>query len=77
MGALAQLLLAPLAPARLALWSIDRLVDSAERELYDPAVVRRELARLVRQFDDGLIDADEFDRREDDLLDRLAQGRDR
>jgi hypothetical protein len=77
MGALAQLLLAPLSPARLALWSIDRLVDSAERELYDPALVRRELTRLVGQLDDGLIDAAEFDRREDELLDRLAQGRQR
>jgi hypothetical protein len=77
MSVLSQLLLAPLAPARLALWSIDRLVDSAERKLYDPAVIRRELASLVRQLDDGLIDAAEFDLREDELLDRLTEGRQR
>ena len=33
-----------------------------------------ELADLARQLDEGLIDAEEFDRREDELLDRLVEG---
>jgi Gas vesicle protein G len=74
---LSQRLLVRLAPTRLALWSIDRLVDRAKRELHDPAAIRRELASLLRQLDDGLIGAAEFDRREDELLDRLTEGRQR
>jgi gas vesicle protein GvpG len=75
MSLLSEVLLAPLAPARLALWSIDRVVDRAEQDFHNPAVIHRELAALARQLDNGVIDGDEFDRREDELLDRLAEGR--
>jgi hypothetical protein len=74
MGVLAELLLLPLAPARVAVWSIGQVIDSATREYYDPATIRRELAELSRQLDDGLISAEEFDRREDEVLDRLEEG---
>jgi cytochrome c-type biogenesis protein CcmH/NrfG len=77
MGLLSELLLLPLAPARVALWSIGQVVDSAEREYYDPATIRRELADLSRQLDAGLISVEEFDRREDQILDRLEQGQQR
>jgi len=71
MGLLSELLLLPLAPARLAKWTIDRVIDVASQEYNDPTVVRRELAELNRQLDAGSISAEEFDRREDELLDRL------
>jgi Gas vesicle protein G len=71
MGLLSELLLLPLAPARLALWTVDRVIDAASREYNDPTAVRRALAELNRQFDAGSISAEEFDRREDELLDRL------
>jgi len=74
MGLLTELLLLPLAPARFALWTIDQVVDAAEREHYGLTAVRRGLAELSRQLDEGLIGAEEFDRREDELLDRLAEG---
>jgi cytochrome c-type biogenesis protein CcmH/NrfG len=74
-GLLSHLLLLPLAPARVALWTIDRVVDAAAEQHCGPAAVRRELAELSRQLDQGLIDAEEFDRREDELLDRLDEGR--
>lgn len=74
MGLLRELLLVPLAPARLAFWTIDKVVESAEREHFGPSAVRRELAVLYRQLDDGSISAEEFDRREDELLERLAEG---
>jgi hypothetical protein len=76
MGLLSELLLLPLAPARFALWTMDRVVDAAVQEHHDPAAVRRELAELSRQLDEGLISAEEFDRAEDQLLDRL-EGRER
>jgi hypothetical protein len=74
MGLFTELLLLPLAPVRFGLWTIDQVVEAAEREYYGPTTVRRELAELSRQLDQGLIGAEEFDRREDDLLDRLTEG---
>jgi Gas vesicle protein G len=74
MGLLSELLLVPLAPARIALWSIGQVVDSASREYYDPATIRRELSELSRQLDEGQISAETFELREDELLDRLEEG---
>jgi hypothetical protein len=77
MGLLSELVLIPLAPVRVACWTVGQVVDSATRECYSPAAVHRELAELSRQLDDGSIGAEEFDVREDELLDRLAEGRQR
>jgi hypothetical protein len=71
MGLLTELLLVPFAPARIALWSVGRLVESATREALDPAAIRRELSDLSRRFDDGLISAEEFEALEEQILDRL------
>jgi hypothetical protein len=71
MGLLSELLMLPLAPARVALWGIDQVVEVAVREYHSPAAVHRALAELSRELDEGRIDAEEFDRREDELLDRL------
>jgi hypothetical protein len=48
------------------------VVDSARREYHDPAAIRRDLAELSRRFDEGLMSAEEFESREDQLLDRLG-----
>jgi cytochrome c-type biogenesis protein CcmH/NrfG len=74
MGLLSELLLVPLAPVRVAYWSLGQVIDSATREYYDPATIRRELADLSRQLDEGIISAEEFDLREDQILDRLEAG---
>lgn len=71
MGLIAEVLLLPFAPARGSLWVINQLVAEAERQYYDPAVVRAELGLLERRLEAGEIDEEEFDRREDELLDRL------
>jgi hypothetical protein len=47
------------------------VIDTASREYHDPTAVRRELAELNRELDAGSITEEEFDRREDELLDRL------
>lgn len=72
MGLLGELLLLPVAPVRGTSWVLRQVVAEAERQYYDPAVVQRELAELVELFEAGEIDETEFDRREDELLDRLA-----
>lgn len=71
MGLITQILTFPLAPVRGTVWVLDQLVLTAENEYYDPEPVRAELARLEQELLDGHIDEEEFDRREDELLDRL------
>ena len=74
MGLLSELLLLPLAPVRTAFWAIGQAVDAAEREYYGPAAIRRELAELSPGAGRGSITVEEFDLREDELLDRLDEG---
>ncbi|MGW2346466.1 gas vesicle protein GvpG [Streptomyces sp. NPDC001661] len=71
MGLISELLLLPLAPVRGSLWAVEQVLAEAERQYYDPAAVRAELARLEEQLVSGEIDQDTFDRVEDELLDRL------
>ncbi|KOG88588.1 gas vesicle protein GvpG [Streptomyces varsoviensis] len=71
MGLLRELLLLPVAPLRGTGWVLGQVLTEAERQYYDPAAVQRELADLSRRLDAGEIDEEEFDRREDELLDRL------
>ncbi|MGK5732129.1 gas vesicle protein GvpG [Streptomyces sp. URMC 124] len=56
-------------------WVLRRVVAEAERLHHDPAAVRHELAVLEEQLVNGLIDEEEFDRREDALLDRMEAAR--
>lgn len=71
MGLLTEVLLLPAAPLRGTAWVLRQVVVEAERQYYDPAVIQRELAQLVAAFEAGEMDEAEFDRREDELLDRL------
>ncbi|GAA2324348.1 gas vesicle protein GvpG [Streptomyces caniferus] len=71
MGLITQILTLPAAPVRGTVWVLDQVLLTAEREYYDPAPVREELAALEQQLLDGSIEEDEFDAREDELLDRL------
>ncbi|MEU4493215.1 gas vesicle protein GvpG [Streptomyces sp. NPDC023998] len=71
MGLIGELLLLPAAPVRGTMWVLQQVVDEAERQYYDPSAIQGELARLAERLDAGEIDEAEFDRREDELLERL------
>jgi hypothetical protein len=73
MGLLTQLVTFPLAPARGVVWVVERVLEEAENEYYDPAPVHRALAELERLLLAGEIDEETFDQREDELLDRLEE----
>ncbi|MFD0142744.1 MULTISPECIES: gas vesicle protein GvpG [unclassified Streptomyces] len=73
MGLLTGVLTLPLAPLRGTAWVVDQVLLAAEREYYDPEPVRAALAALVDDLANGRVDAEEFDRREDALLDRLDE----
>jgi hypothetical protein len=57
-------------------WVLQTLLDEAERRYYDPASIRQQMADLEAQHRAGNIGDDEFDRREEQLLERLLEARD-
>lgn len=71
MGLITQLLTLPLAPVRGTVWVLDQVVLTAERQYYDPEPVLQQLAALEQELLDGSITEEEFDQREDDLLEEL------
>jgi hypothetical protein len=73
-GLIKEVVLLPFAPVRGSGWVIGQVLREAERIYYDPATVRAELARLEEQLEAGEISEEEFDQREDELLDRLEIG---
>ncbi len=72
MGLVGQILTLPFAPVRGTNWVVQQLLETAERDYYDPGPVRRALAELERRLLDGSLSEEDFDRREDELLDELA-----
>jgi gas vesicle protein GvpG len=71
MGLFSALLTLPLAPVRGVAWVTEQVADEVERQAYDPARVRAELLRLELDRDSGLIGEREYERRADELLERL------
>ena len=73
MGLITGLLTLPLAPVRGVAWVGEQLQLEAERHMDEPAAIRAELARLADDLERGELDEAEFERREDELLDRLQE----
>ncbi|MFC8707963.1 gas vesicle protein GvpG [Streptomyces anulatus] len=73
MGLISNILTLPLAPVRGTVWVLDQVIHAAQEEYYDPEPIRARLAQLEQDLNNGLIDAEEFDRLEDELLDRLDE----
>jgi hypothetical protein len=72
MGLFTGLITLPLAPVRGVAWIAEQVMEEIERELYDEDSIRREMLQLELDFDDGLIDEEERQAREEVLLERLA-----
>lgn len=72
MGLFTGLVTLPLAPVRGVAWIAEQVMEEMERELYDEDNIRREMVQLELDFEEGLIDEDERQVREEALLDRLA-----
>lgn len=56
-------------------WVLQTVLDEAHRRHYDPAAIRQQMADLESQHRAGRIGDDEFDRREEALLERLLEAR--
>ncbi|GAA2786678.1 gas vesicle protein GvpG [Kitasatospora aburaviensis] len=73
MGLLTGLLTLPLAPVRGVVWVAGQVANAAERQYYDPTPVEEALKSLERELVAGHISEEEFDRREEELLDELDE----
>ena len=75
MGLITGILTLPLAPVRGVAWIGERVQEQAEAEFYDETRIMRELTELEEENTSGEIGEEEFDRRVDELLERLEVGR--
>jgi hypothetical protein len=71
MGLLREIVLLPLAPVRGVMWTVGQVLDAGERDQVDG--IHRELLELEQALQDGSITDEEFDVREDELIDQLDQ----
>jgi Gas vesicle protein G len=74
-GLITGLLTLPLAPVRGVAWIGERVQEQAEAEFYDENRIMSELTELEEEKTSGEIGEDEFERRVDELLERLEVGR--
>ena len=72
MGLFTGLLALPLAPVRGAVWIMEQVVEEADRQLHDPAAIRRDLLQLELDYEEGRISPEEHAEYEERLLERLA-----
>jgi hypothetical protein len=75
MGLIKGLLTLPLAPVRGTVWVAEQVQEEAERQYYDPAVIRRELEEVDRLRTAGEISEVEAEELEDALVERLMESR--
>ena len=75
MGLITGLITLPLAPVRGTVWIAERILEQAERELYDERSIRAQLMAIEAAREDGTISEEEASRAEDELVERLLAAR--
>lgn len=73
MGLVFEVLALPFAPVRGVGWVLDKVVQAAENEYYDPTPIQAALIELERARTEGRIDEEDFAVREEQLLGRLEE----
>ncbi|GGM44532.1 gas vesicle protein GvpG [Dactylosporangium sucinum] len=73
MGLVSAILTLPIAPVRAVVWVGDVLREEVERQMFDPAVIRRELQAVDSARAEGRIDPADADRLERELVGRLVR----
>jgi hypothetical protein len=75
MGLISGLLGLPLAPVRGVVWVSEQLLEAARAELYDEGKIRARLSEIELQHELGEISSEEYERAEEELLERLETAR--
>jgi len=73
MGILSGILGLPLAPLRGTVWVAEQVRDEADKQIHDPAAIRRQLEQIAEARRAGTIDEDEADKAERELVARLIR----
>jgi hypothetical protein len=74
-GLITGLITFPLAPVRGTIWIAERILEQAERELYDERAIRSQLMDIEAAREDGRLTEEEATRAEDELVERLLAAR--
>jgi len=74
-GLFTGLLTLPLAPVRGTVWVAEQLLAAAEEQYYDPAAIRARLEEMDRLRQEGAIDEEAAQAEEEQLVQRLLEGR--
>jgi chorismate mutase len=74
-GLITGLLGLPLAPLRGTVAVAEQVLKQAEEEYYDPARIRAQLEEVDRQREAGTLSDEEATAWEDELIERLMEGR--
>ena len=72
MGLLSKVLTFPVSGP---LWLMERVVQEAERQLYDEGAIRQQLAEFELRHELGQLDEEELEAAEEQLLERLRVAR--
>ncbi|TDC58826.1 gas vesicle protein [Actinomadura sp. GC306] len=75
MGLFTGLVTLPLAPVRGVMWLAETLTEQAEARLYDPGRIAAEMQEIADQAAAGEITEEEAAEREEELIQRLNEGR--
>lgn len=73
MGLISGLLLLPLAPVRGTVWIAEQIAAEADRARDGETRIRRELAAIELEHEAGALSVEEFEAREDALLEELER----
>ncbi|GAA0585637.1 MULTISPECIES: gas vesicle protein GvpG [Actinomadura] len=75
MGLFTGLVTLPLAPVRGVMWLAETLTEQAEARLYDPGRIAAEMQQVADEVAAGEITEEEAAEREEELIQRLNEGR--
>lgn len=76
MGLISGLVLWPLAPVRGVGWISEQILQEAERQWYDPALIQQQLDEVEQLRDQGLMSEEEARELAESLVQRLIEGGD-
>ena len=75
MGLISGILKAPLAPITGTAWIAEKILEQAETEYYDESSIQAQLREIEAARQAGQIGEDEAAQAEEELLERLLEGR--
>ncbi|WP_138419140.1 gas vesicle protein GvpG [Sinomonas gamaensis] len=64
----------PLAPVRGVVWVAERLQEEAERQYYDPGLIRRQLEEVAQARAEGTLSDEDAGKLERELVARMLEG---